>query len=68
MSGPLDLIFCRNVVIYFDKPTQRALFARYAELLAPDGHLIIGHSETVYGVSDEFELVGRTSYRKISQP
>ena len=65
MSGPLDLIFCRNVVIYFDKPTQRALFARYAELLAPDGHLIIGHSETVYGVSDEFELVGRTSYRKI---
>ncbi|MSQ69138.1 MAG: protein-glutamate O-methyltransferase CheR [Gammaproteobacteria bacterium] len=66
MKGPLDLIFCRNVVIYFDKPTQRRLFDRYAELLAPDGHLIIGHSETLYGVSDQFELVGRTTYRKIS--
>lgn len=64
VKGPLDLIFCRNVVIYFDKPTQRRLFARFAEKLAPDGYLIIGHSETLYNVSDAFELVGRTVYRK----
>lgn len=65
VRGPLDLIFCRNVVIYFDKPTQRRLFARFAEKLGPRGYLIIGHSETLYNVSEEFELVGRTVYRKL---
>lgn len=68
VTAPVDLIFCRNVVIYFDKPTQRRLFQRFADLLAPDGHLIIGHSETLYGVSDAFDLVGRTIYRKSAQP
>ena len=67
-KGPLDLIFCRNVVIYFDKETQRRLFQRFSELLAPDGHLVIGHSETLYGVSEEFDLVGRTIYRKLLKP
>ncbi len=66
VKGPLDLIFCRNVVIYFDKPTQRRLFARFAEKLAPRGYLIIGHSETLYNVSETFELVGRTIYRKLN--
>lgn len=66
VKGPVDLIFCRNVVIYFDKPTQRRLFARFAEKLAPRGYLIIGHSETLYNVSEAFELVGRTVYRKLS--
>jgi len=66
VRGAFDLIFCRNVVIYFDKPTQRKLFARFAEKLAPRGYLIIGHSETLYNVSEEFELVGRTSYRKLA--
>ncbi len=66
VKGPLDLIFCRNVVIYFDKPTQRKLFARFAEKLAPHGYLIIGHSETLYNVSEAFELVGRTVYRKLN--
>jgi chemotaxis protein methyltransferase CheR len=55
-------------VIYFDKETQRRLFQRFAELLAPDGHLVIGHSETLYGVSEEFDLVGRTIYRKLLKP
>ena len=64
LRGPFDVIFCRNVVIYFDKPTQRRLFDRFADILAPDGHLIIGHSETLYGVSERFELIGRTIYRK----
>ena len=66
VRGPVDLIFCRNVVIYFDKPTQRKLFARFADKLAPRGYLVIGHSETLYNVSEAFELVGRTVYRKLN--
>ncbi|MBI5617428.1 MAG: protein-glutamate O-methyltransferase CheR [Gammaproteobacteria bacterium] len=65
MKGPFDVIFCRNVVIYFDKETQRRLFNRYADLLAPHGQLVIGHSESLYNVSERFELTGRTIYRKI---
>ncbi|KIZ47555.1 MULTISPECIES: protein-glutamate O-methyltransferase [Rhodopseudomonas] len=66
MSGPFDVIFCRNVVIYFDKPTQRTLFDRYAELLRPDGWLFIGHSESLLNVTNRFSLVGRTIYRRTS--
>ncbi|MDR2877795.1 MAG: protein-glutamate O-methyltransferase CheR [Chromatiales bacterium] len=65
MRGPFDLIFCRNVVIYFDKDTQRRLFDRYANILCADGHLFIGHSETLYKVCERFELIGRTIYRKL---
>lgn len=65
MLGPFDIIFCRNVVIYFDKETQRKLFTRYADMLAEDGYLFIGHSETLYKVSDRFELIGKTIYRKL---
>jgi chemotaxis protein methyltransferase CheR len=64
MRGPFDLIFCRNVVIYFDKPTKQRLFERYAGLLEQGGYLFLGHSESMYGLSDSFELVGRTVYRK----
>lgn len=65
MSGTFDAIFCRNVVIYFDKATQRKLFDRMANLLKPGGWLYIGHSENLYNVCDRFELIGRTIYRKI---
>jgi chemotaxis protein methyltransferase CheR len=65
MKGPFDVIFCRNVVIYFDKATQRRLFDRYAELLKPDGWLFIGHSESLMNVTDRFDLVGRTIYQRI---
>lgn len=65
MRGPFDVIFCRNVVIYFDKPTQRRLFDRYAELLKPDGWLFIGHSESLLGVTERFDLIGRTTYRRV---
>ncbi|MGJ5181936.1 CheR family methyltransferase [Bradyrhizobium oligotrophicum] len=65
MSGPFDVIFCRNVVIYFDKPTQMRLFDRYANVLKPDGWLIIGHSENLIGITDRFDAVGRTIYRRI---
>ena len=64
MRGPFDAIFCRNVVIYFDKPTQRDLFDRFADLLVPEGHLYVGHSESLFRVSDRFEHLGRTIYRK----
>ncbi len=64
MRGPFDVIFCRNVVIYFDKPTQRRLFERYANIMQPHGHLFIGHSETLFKVSDRFDLIGRTIYRR----
>lgn len=65
MSGPFDAIFCRNVVIYFDKPTQRTLFDRFADMLVPEGHLYIGHSESLFRVSERFTHLGRTIYRKV---
>lgn len=64
IQGPLDAIFCRNVVIYFDQPTKQRLFARFAHVLAPGGYLFLGHSESLHGMSDAFDLVGRTIYRK----
>jgi chemotaxis protein methyltransferase CheR len=65
MRGPFDAIFCRNVVIYFDQPTKQRLFRRYAELLPAGGYLFLGHSESLHGVNDQFELIGRTVHRKI---
>lgn len=65
MRGKFNVIFCRNVVIYFDKDTQRALFDRYADALNPEGWLFIGHSESLFRVSDRFRHLGRTTYRKV---
>jgi len=65
MRGLFDVIFCRNVVIYFDKQVQRTLFQRMANLLTPRGWLFIGHSESLLGVTDRFENLGRTIYRKL---
>lgn len=65
MRGPFDVIFCRNVVIYFSKETQKVLFDRYADILTPGGYLFIGHSESLHGVSRRFEPLGRTIYRRI---
>jgi len=52
------------VVIYFNKETQRKLFDRYADMLTPNGYLFIGHSESLHRVSDRFESLGKTIYRK----
>jgi chemotaxis protein methyltransferase CheR len=64
MKGPFDLIFCRNVVIYFNKPTQQVLFERYANLLDDKGHLFLGHSETMFQKTERYELIGKTVYQK----
>ncbi len=61
---PMDIVFCRNVIIYFDKESKKFLVERVAENLKPGGYLFIGHSESLFGVSDRFELVGKTIYRK----
>lgn len=63
VKGPFDAIFCRNVAIYFDKPTQGTLFDRLGRVLAPDGFLYIGHSENLQAVSSGFKLVGKTIYQ-----
>jgi len=63
MKGPFDAIFCRNVAIYFDKPTQGTMFGRLGTLLAPNGFLYIGHSENLGSGGDGFRLVGKTIYQ-----
>jgi len=65
MKGPFDFMFCRNVVIYFNKETQRQLFDRYADLLTDGAHLYIGHSESLNKVTDRFDLLGKTIYQKV---
>lgn len=66
MKGKFDLIFCRNVVIYFNEQTQAVLFDRYADILKDGGYLIIGHSESLNRVCQRFQSIGKTIYRKIS--
>lgn len=65
MTGPFDVIFCRNVMIYFDKPTQTRLIDRFWNLLGPQGVLYVGHSESLAGVKHRFEYVQPTVYRKV---
>jgi chemotaxis protein methyltransferase CheR len=60
---PLDAIFCRNVMIYFDKPTQYAILKKMKPLLKPDGLLFVGHSEALYHVADLYKLRGQTVYQ-----
>jgi chemotaxis protein methyltransferase CheR len=64
MKGPFDLIVCRNVMIYFDKPTQERLVNRFAELLSPGGHLFIGHSESLTGMQHPYRYVQPAVYVK----
>lgn len=62
VSGPFDAIFCRNVMIYFDKPTQGRILSRFAPLMKKDAILFAGHSENFLYVSDVFRLRGKTVY------
>ena len=65
VKGPFDAVFCRNVMIYFDKPTQHAVLAGIARVLAPDGLLFAGHSESFLHAADLFKPVGKTVYRPL---
>jgi chemotaxis protein methyltransferase CheR len=64
VKGPFDAIFCRNVVIYFDEPTQEKIWSRFAPLLGDEGRLYIGHSERIGGAGVKFISDGLTVYRQ----
>ena len=66
MTGPIDAIFCRNVVIYFDRDTQRRIVARMAALQRPGDHLILGHSESLLQVSTQYRLLRDTIHRRLA--
>jgi chemotaxis protein methyltransferase CheR len=61
---PVDIIFCRNVIIYFDKQTQEKLLNKFCKYLSPDGYLFVGHSETLFGMDVPLTQVAPTIYRK----
>ena len=65
MKGPFDIVFCRNVVIYFDKPTQQRVLERLTAHLRPGGHLVLGHSESFSGRSLPLKQVVATVFRKV---
>jgi chemotaxis protein methyltransferase CheR len=65
IRGPLDVIFCRNVMIYFDKETQLKILQKFAPLLRPDGLLFAGHSENFHNATHLFRLRGKTVYELV---
>ena len=66
--GKFDVIFCRNVMIYFSKETRQKVWEKFLQLLSPGGYLILGHSERLIGpVAEKFETVGVTAYRRLNQ-
>ena len=65
IGGPIDFIFCRNVMIYFDKPTQQRLVGRFYDLLDQGGMLFTGHSESLTGIDHKFKYVRPTIYAKL---
>jgi chemotaxis protein methyltransferase CheR len=64
MKGPFDVIFCRNVVIYFDRDTQRQIVGRMEGLQRPGDYLILGHSESLLDISTRYRLVGNTIHQR----
>jgi chemotaxis protein methyltransferase CheR len=67
IRSPLDVIFCRNVMIYFDRPTQAALMTKFFRYLRPGGYLFIGHSESLQWIQHPFTYIQPTIYRKSKQ-
>jgi chemotaxis protein methyltransferase CheR len=67
ISGPFDVIFCRNVMIYFDKDTQYKILKRFAPMMEPHGLLFAGHSESLHHAADLFKLRGQTVYELAPQ-
>ncbi|WP_246752826.1 CheR family methyltransferase [Sinorhizobium sp. BG8] len=65
VGDPMHIIFCRNVLIYFDKPTQSHVLSRLCDRLVPGGYLYIGHSETVTGINLPIKQVANTVFKKV---
>lgn len=65
ISSPYDFIFCRNVVIYFSKTTQETLFKKISKVMNQDAYLYLGHSESLFDVSDDFINLKHTTYQKV---
>jgi chemotaxis protein methyltransferase CheR len=65
MSGPMDMILCRNVMIYFDQPFRKQLVNEYHRLLKTGGYLLVGHSESLTGITSGFKTVAPSIYMKI---
>jgi len=65
MQKQFDIIFCRNVIIYFDKAMQAGVFRRFYSFLKDSGFLMIGHSENISNISNDFMLIGNTIYKKV---
>ena len=63
MKGPFDVIFCRNVMIYFDKGHQERLVRRFYDIVSDRGYLFVGHSESLAGVDHGFQYVQPVVYR-----
>ena len=64
LNAPQQVIFCRNVMIYFDRPTQLNVLRRFHAALTPGGFLFLGHSEALHGVQSLFLRVGPVVYKK----
>ncbi|MDA3832066.1 MAG: protein-glutamate O-methyltransferase CheR [Spirochaetales bacterium] len=64
LKWPIDLIFCRNVMIYFDSATKKRIIDQFYDLLEPVGYLCLGLSESLLGIDDRFSLIERAIYRK----
>lgn len=64
IQGKFDVIFCRNVMIYFDKQTQQELLNRFYSALQPGGLFLVGHSESLSGIKSDFKYVGPMIYGK----
>jgi chemotaxis protein methyltransferase CheR len=65
LGDPFDIVFCRNVMIYFDNPTQRQVLERMHRAMAPGGLLYVGHSENFTDARDLFRLRGKTIYERV---
>lgn len=64
VGDPMDVIFCRNVLIYFERDVQAKVLARLCDNLRPGGHLILGHSESIHGLDLPLVTVGNTVFKK----